>query len=79
MTFNMWGVEEKLLPQSRPSTFMSQNPLNIALMGGGGAMRLPAPSRARPVQGWGVARTGDIGGWSPEPELRGIRWNCKAC
>lgn len=65
MTFNTCGVEEKLLPQSRPRTFMSQTPLNIALGGGVPCAFLPHP---RPVQGWGVARMGDIGGWSPEQE-----------
>lgn len=44
---------------------MSQTPLNIALGGGVPCAFLPHP---RPVQGWGVARMGDIGGWSPEQE-----------
>lgn len=53
MTFNMWGVEEKLLPQSRPSTFMSQTPLNIALMGGG------VPCAFLPHPGPGQSRAGE--------------------
>lgn len=79
MTFNMWGVEEKLLPQSRPSTFMFQTPLNIALMGGG------VPCAFLPHPGPGQSRAGEwlervtLVAWSPEPELRGITVRLANC